>query len=230
MVKVEVYKAIDHFPECKEFIIGHRKVLQIFDIANITSASLEWAFSPSSTIILIRRTDNNKLIGGARLQRSDPKLALPMEDAVTEIDSTIHEYIIDKENHGGVAEICGLWNTREGAKLGVGSKFLTRAVFAVAIQLEIKSVVMLCAPSTVNMAINIGCDIIDTLGDSGKFYYPKLDLIATTMIKKNMFDLSNLVEEEREYISDLLKNPVQIKKSINKKGQMVEVDYNLIVQ
>ena len=50
------------------------------------------------------------------------------------------------------------------------------------------------------------------------------------MIKKDMFDLTNLVEEEREYISDLLKNPIQIKKSINKKGQHVEVDYNLTVQ
>ena len=183
MVVVEVYRAIDHFSECKEFIIGHRKVLQVFDIANITSANLDWAFSPSSVILMIKRKDDLKLIGGARLQLVDNVLNIPLEEAVQDKDENIHGYLKNLAEKGEVGEICGLWNTREGAKLGIGSKFLTRAAFIVAAQMKLKTSVMLCAPSTVKMATSMGCDVIKELGEDGKFYYPKIDLIATAMIK-----------------------------------------------
>lgn len=227
MVKVEVYKAVDHFPECKEFIIGHRKVLQVFDIANITSASLEWAFSPVTHIIVIRRTDNNKLIGGARIQESDGKLSLPMEDAVLEMDPSVTGYINNLREGGGVAEICGLWNTREAAKLGIGSYFMTRVALGISTQLRVKSLVMLCAPSTVKMAQDMGSEIIMGLGDEGKFYYPKLDLVATTMVMPDIYDLSKLSEFERDNVMEFRNNRIQTTEYVGKRGVAIEVDYNL---
>lgn len=48
---------------------------------------------------------------------------------------------------------------------------------------------MLCAPTTVKMAKSMGCDVITELGEEGRFYYPKIDLIATAMIKRYALDL-----------------------------------------
>lgn len=230
MVVVEAYRAIDHFKECKEFIIGHRKVLQVFDIANITSANLEWAFSPSSVIIMIKRLDSGKLLGGARLQMVDHELMIPIEEAVQEMDENIHSYLSNLAANGGVAEICGLWNTREGAKLGIGSRFLTRSAFVVAPKMGIKSSVMLCAPSTVSMAESMGCKVITELGNDGQFYYPKLDLIATAMIKEDSKDLSTVSEEDRVFIKNLYNTPRQTLIHVTRRGEEVEVKYDLEIK
>lgn len=230
MVVVEVYRAIDHFTECKEFIIGHRKVLQVFDIANITSANLEWAFSASSVVIMIKKEDTGKLIGGARLQLVDGDLSIPLEEAVKDKDNKVDHYLKSLAGTGSVGEICGLWNTREGAKLGIGSKFLTRSAFVVAAQLNLKSSVMLCAPTTVKMATSMGCDIITELGDEGKFYYPKIDLIATAMIKTDALDLTVVNPEDRKIIETLLEDTNQILEHITRGGNKVRVNYKLQIK
>lgn len=230
MVVVEVYRAIDHFTECKEFIIGHRKVLQVFDIANITSANLEWAFSPSSVVLMIKREEDGKLIGGARLQLVDDVLSIPLEEAIQDKDVNVHDYLKSLASNGAVGEICGLWNTREGAKLGIGGKFLTRSAFVVANQLNLRTSVMLCAPTTVKMAASMGCDIITELGEEGKFYYPKIDLIATAMIKKDATDLTNVNTDDRKIIENLLSNPEQVLTHVTRSGNEVVVNYNLKIK
>lgn len=202
-------------------------MLQVFDIANITSANLDWAFTPSSVVIMIRKEITGKLIGGARLQLVDDVLSIPLEDAVKDKDSKVSAYLANLAGTGAIGEICGLWNTREGAKLGIGSKFLTRSAFVVAAQLNLKSSVMLCAPTTVKMATSMGCDVITELGDEGKFYYPKIDLIATAMIKKDALDLTTVNLEDRRIIESLLKKPNQTLEHTTRGGNAVSVEYNL---
>ena len=228
MVRVEVFTAGTNLAESRDFIVGHRKVLQVFDIANITSASVDWAFSDASYIITIKDLDG-KLIGGARLQVADGKLALPIESAVGEMDDDIYRYISDfKQN--GIAEACGLWNSREAAKAGIGSRFLTRATVAVAAQLNIKRMVMLCAPSIVSVAEEMGARIIKSLGNEGKFYYPKLDLVATAMIIDDIYNIEGLAkEDQRLVIEDLRKNPQQKVQVETRRGD-VEIEYDLIIR
>ena len=229
MVKVEVFRAGSNLEESRDFIVGHRKVLQIFDIANITSASVDWAFSDTSYIITIKREDENKIIGGARLQISDIKTPMPIEEAVGEMDVDVFEYVKEKRS-SGIAEVCGLWNTREAAKLGIGSAFLTRSALIVAAQLPLKSLIMLCAPSTVSMANSLGATVISNLGDSGQFYYPKLDLVATAMIKDDIYDLSEVNENERKVIESLRENPIQSQVNVSKNGVEAEIEYDLKVK
>jgi hypothetical protein len=229
LVKVEVFTAGSNLEVSRDFIVGHQKVLHVFDIANITSASVDWAFSNNSYIITIKRYPEDKIIGGARLQISNAESVLPIEDAVGEMDDDVFQYISSLRNEG-VAEVCGLWNTREAAKLGIGSTFLTRAALTVASQIKIKALVMLCAPSTVSMATNLGAKIIAELGNSGRFYYPKLDLVATAMIKTDIFDLSNVILEEREIINSLRVNPTQVQNNKSKNGTITEIEYDLRIK
>ena len=229
MVVVEAYRAINHFEECKAFILGHRKVLQVFDIANITSANLEWAFSPSSVIITIKRKADGKLIGGARLQIADDLLELPIESAVGEMDDEIFKYINNLKS-SGIAEVCGMWNTREAAKLGIGSQFLTRSAICVAPQLNLKSLIMLCAPSTVSMAKNFGAQVIKCIGNEGKFYYPKLDLVATAMLNKDIYDFSLVESKEVPLIKELVERPILEKDNVSRRGLVSKVFYDLRIK
>jgi hypothetical protein len=179
---------------------------------------------------MIKKEDTGKLIGGARLQLIDDVLSIPLEEAVKDKDNKVNQYLKSLAGTGTVGEICGLWNTREGAKLGIGSKFLTRSAFVVAAQLNLKSSVMLCAPTTVKMATSMGCDVITELGDEGKFYYPKIDLIATAMIKKDALDLSGVNSDDREIIETLLENPNQMLEHVTRGGNEVRVNYKLKIK
>lgn len=86
---------------------------------------------------------------------------------------------------------------------------------------------MLCAPSTVKMAQDMGSEIIMGLGDEGKFYYPKLDLVATTMVMPDIYDLSKLSEFERDNVMEFRNNRIQTTEYVGKRGVAIEVDYNL---
>ena len=188
MITINTFKAKLHPRECKDFIVEHTKVLQVFDIANITSAKTDWAFSKSSIIITIRNAENNQMMGGGRIQVADGILPLPIEDAVGGMDANIYE-VIEKHRKEGTAEFCGLWNTRQTAKMGIGSEFLGNLIIAISSQLGIKSLFGLAAPSTVREGLKQGFIVQEDLGEKGTFYYPKINLVATVL---KIPDVNNL--------------------------------------
>jgi len=61
----------------------------------------------------------------------------------------------------------------------------------------------LCAPYTVKMAELVGYNIETSVGNNGTFYYPKLDLLATSMILKDLDTLSSADADERNAIFKL---------------------------
>jgi hypothetical protein len=73
-----------------------------------------------------------------------------------------------------------------------------------------------------------GFDVNVDLGNSGQFYYPKLDLIATAVIISNLRTLENAEPGIRELVFDLIENPVQIKEESGPRGT-IEVMYDLKV-
>ena len=89
---------------------------------------------------------------------------------------------------------------------------------------------MLCAPTTVIMAGDMGARIIDEIGDEGKFYYPKLDLIATAMLMGNINDLKLVNEVERPQVLELRNKLVFEHKYIGKRGVGVDVSYDLEIK
>lgn len=206
MVILESFKADKYPRECKTFIEEHTRVLRVFDLANITSAKSDWAFSPSTIIITVRDKITGEMIAGGRIQVADGILNLPIEDAVCDMDKRIYDIINNDRSNSGTAEICGLWSTRKAAKLGIGSLFIMRSLVAVCSQLDIKSMYSLCAPTTVSSAKKIGSRIIEEIGNNGTFYYPKLDLVATAMKVPNILTLDYADIDQKDIIFDLRNN------------------------
>lgn len=226
MIQIRTFKAPDDYEACEKFIIGHKKLLEIFGITKITSNRQDWVDDPDTTVILVEDKETKVVYGGARLQVVSGKYPLPIEIALGKYDNGIHEMVQEDHLSGGTCELCGLWNSREVAGMGIGSYILSRVGAAIAVQLPVKSIFVLCAPITVRMGKRVGAVVEDTLGNEGLFYYPKDDLIATAMRLRNIHDLSHADTSEQEKILSLRENPHQFIMERGPKGTF-EVEYNL---
>lgn len=228
MIRIRVFRAIDDIESCQKFVEGHMKILKVFGITMITSASNEWFVDPYTYVIVAESLDGEKVLGGARLQVAGGKYALPIEKAVEELDSSIHE-VVKNYSIDGTAEICGLWNSREIAGMGIGSFYLTRTAVCIASQLKLKSLFALCAPYTITMAEKVGFKIAAFLGNNGTFYYPKEDLLATAVYHPDIYDLDSADLTEKKEILSLREKPNQIRIENGRKGRQFEIEYNLAI-
>ena len=217
MIRIRAFRAMDEIESCIKFVEGHMKILKVFDIAMITSANVEWFNDPMTYVIAAESTETGKMLGGARVQIAGGKFPLPIEKAVTEIDERIHEtvkaYALE-----GTGELCGLWNSREIAGMGIGSVYLTRTAVCIAPQLKLKTLFALCAPYTVEMGERAGFRVTTFLGNNGTFYYPKQDLVATGMLLANCYTLDTAAPEEKEEILSIRDNLKQMKIAEGRRG------------
>lgn len=210
MIRLRVFRAIDEQETCEKFVEGHVKILKVFGITMITSAKKEWFEDPYTYVIVAEDPETMHVLGGARVQIAGGQYPLPIEDAVRKYDENVHT-IIEKYAQNGTGELCGLWNSREIAGMGIGSIFLTRVAVCIAPQLQLQSLFALCAPYTVSMAEKSGFVIADFLGDKGAFLYPKDGLVATAVVLKDVDELSTADEIEKSEIIGLRNLPVQTK-------------------
>ena len=93
-------------------------------------------------------------------------------------------------------------------------------------QIGLDSLFGLCAPYTVKMAQSVGYEIEHGIGNNGTFYYPKLDLVATVLILRDLENLSAADEENKTAIMSLRENlkGVRIEELRNKK---IEIHYDI---
>jgi hypothetical protein len=211
------------------YVEGHSKVLRIYGITMITSAKVMWFDDPDTYVILVESEDGDKLYGGARIQVAGGTYPLPIEDALTKFDPQVHT-LVRELAPAGTGELCGLWNSREVAGLGIGSIYLGRVGVALAMQLKLNSLYALCAPATVKNCLRVGFLVEDRLGDKGTFYYPKEGLVATAVLLHDVPELSTADMDEREKIMDLRRIPVQQKMEKSPRGGDLEVDYHLTIK
>ena len=195
----------------------------------ITSAKVVWMNDPDTYIILVESEDGEKLFGGARVQVAKGVFPLPIEDALAKFDPNIHNYVKELIPQG-TGELCGLWNSREVAGLGVGSIYLGRVGVALAKLLNLQTLFALCAPATVSNCMRVGFLVDERLGNEGTFYYPKEGLIATSVLLSDVQELSTAEVEERAKIFDLTNSPVQRKMELSPRQQEIEIDYDLIIK
>lgn len=228
MIRLRAFKAMDEAETCQKFAEGHMRILKAFGISMITSANLEWAQDPLTYVIVAEDPDTNKVLGGARVQIAGGKLPLPIEKAVKELDPRIHDVVMEYAKEG-TGELCGLWNSREIAGLGIGSVYLTRTAVCIAPQLRLKTIFALCAPYTVEMAEKAGFQIATFLGHNGTFYYPKEDLVATGMLLHNSYVLATADEKERTEILSLREHPHQLKLETGRRKEF-ELQYDLEIK
>jgi hypothetical protein len=229
MIKIRVFRAVDEPETCQKYIEGHIKLLTQFGITSITSARPKWVDNPYTYVIIAESPDSDKVYGGARVQIANSSEPLPIEEATWCLDPNVSG-VVSQYGQSGTGELCGLWNSREIAGMGIGSSFLGRVGVAIAPRLRIKSLFALCAPYTVESCKKAGFELETSIGNNGTFVYPKEHLVATAVVMRNVHTLGPAVETEREYILRLRQTNHQILKEQRKRGNgeyELEFDLNI---
>jgi len=227
-VKIRVTHAMSDLATTERYIDGHFKVLESYGVTKVTSADRSWINNPNVYLLLVESAEeDNKILGGGRVQLRGKDFPLPLEGAILEKDIRILDHM-KKFNDLEVAEYCGLWNSREVSGYGIGSIYLIRIGVALTSFLNLKCLMAFCSPYTVQNSRSVGLEIIETLGDKGTFLYPKEGLVATIMEVNDVDTLEKAFDEERDFIFDLRKNPKQTRTLYSEKGELeVEFDLNL---
>lgn len=226
MFKIQAFRAIDNLRLCELFAEGHAKVLLDYGVTKVTSSSTAWFHNPSVYALIAENTQTGEIVGGVRIHVADGVHPLPIEEAISIVDMRVFD-LIRQYIPNRTAELCGLWNAKSTAGYGMGSYFLMRAGISVTTQLNLATLFALCAPHTLRISVEKGFQIETSIGNEGTFIYPKLDLIATSIMIRDTENLSVALPEERELILELRENPIITRMERGPKGEM-EITYNLI--
>jgi len=230
MIRMRAFRAVDDTDSCFKFADGHQNVLKSYGVQQVTSADLSWLYNPNVYVIMVENNMDRKVLGGTRIHVAN-KYPLPMEDALGHMDQRMYKVVADRRERG-VGELCGLWTAKESSGQGL-SILLTdagvaEAGIALAQQLRLSSLYVLCAPWTVKMAMNAGFSIVEDVGNKGQFMYPLPDLLATLLVIEDIDTLERADPDKRERIYDLRRNPKQKKTEYGPKG-ILEVEYDLFI-
>jgi hypothetical protein len=204
-VRLRAFRAIDDPETCELFIEGHTHVLTSIGVTKVTSSKNEWTKNPAAFVMIVESLNGKKVYGGARVHVAGGSQPLPIEQATCAMDPGIFDLVWSFAQYG-TGELCGLWNSREIAGYGIGSIFLIRTAIAISHQIGIKSLFALAAPYTIPPAIAVGMEIETSVGNHGTFYYPKIDLLATIVLLKDVPILSRAYEEDKKAIMKIREN------------------------
>ncbi|MFD2873152.1 hypothetical protein ACFS5N_11770 [Mucilaginibacter ximonensis] len=205
-VRLRAFRAIDEPDTCALFVEGHTNVLTSIGVKKVTSSKNGWTTNPAVFVIVVESMDGSRVFGGARVHVSGGSEPLPIEQAVSLLDPSIHKLVWEYSRRG-TGEVCGLWNSAELQGYGIGTPLLIRTGVALASQVGLKTLFALCAPYTVKPVVNCGMELVSNIGNKGTFYYPKLDLIATAMVLNDLDKMSLAQQEDREEIMKMRQNP-----------------------
>ncbi|MDB5010148.1 MAG: hypothetical protein JWR67_3511 [Mucilaginibacter sp.] len=204
-VRLRAFRAIDEPETCALFIEGHTRVLTSIGVTKVSYSKNEWVNNPAAFVMVVESLDRTRVYGGARVHVAGGTEPLPIEQATGSMDKGIFD-LVWKYAQQGTGELCGLWNSREIAGYGIGSIFLIRTAVAISYQIGIQSLFALCAPYTIPPGEAVGMEKEKSIGNNGTFYYPKLDLVATTMVLKDVPTLTQAYEEDKNAIFKIREN------------------------
>lgn len=225
MLNVRVFKAIDDHESCVRFAEGHSNVLRDYGITKVTSAKNDWFYNPDVYVVMVETQEGNEVVGGERIHLVNGSNPLPIEEAISIVEKGIYPLVASYADGKITGELCGLWNAKAIAGCGV-SILLTKLGVALAHILKMDSLFVLCAPYTVAMCESAGFQIETSIGNHGTFVYPKLDLVATALVVKDMGLLNTANPIFRKEIFSYIENPVNQTSVIGERGT-TEVSYNL---
>ncbi len=226
-VRLRAFRATEEPHTCDLFVQGHEHVLASIGVTKVTSSKNTWITNPGAFVIIVESLDGSRVYGGARVHVAGGSELLPLEQATGAMDPNVFELVKDYAQHG-TGELCGLWNSREIAGYGIGSIFLIRAAVAIAYQIQLKSLFALCAPYTVKPVESVGMHLEPSVGNQGTFYYPKQDLIATTMVLTDLDVLSTADEEDRNAIFSIRENLNAVRVE-SLRGKNITIHYQTLI-
>lgn len=227
MLHISVFRAIDDVKSCQKFAEGHANVLKDYGVTKVTSAKTDWFDNPGAFVVLVE-DDNGTVVGGERIHLANKDYELPIESAIHMVESRIYDLVAQYSDKKITGELCGLWNAKSIAGKGV-SVLLTKMGVAMAKMLGMDSLFVLCAPYTVQMCKNAGFEIETSIGNNGEFIYPKLDLIATSLVVKDIYNLSTAQDDFRKEIIDFYTQPESICTIDHGENGTTEIKYNILL-
>lgn len=225
-IRFKSFRAIDDLTSCQQFADGHRHVLEIFGITQITSAKGDWMYNPDVYVMGVYDDDTGKMLGGGRIHRANRKNQLPIETAIGYMDENVHK-MVDEYTDAGTGEVAGVWNSYEIAGLGVGSIVLSQACVAFSTYIGLTTLFGLAAPATYRNVIKGGFEVVTGLGLNGKFYYPKDDMVATAMFNYNITDLPKSTEPQKSEMLHMRNEILSTKKVLSKEGNEITLIFDL---
>lgn len=228
MFKFKAFRAIDDPERCQNFVKGHADVLRQYGVTKVTSSNNDWIKNPFVYVITVELVDTGEIVSGLRIHIAHPDYPLPMELAVSQVDHKIFGLVREYGVHG-TGEVSGLWNSKSISGYGVGAVLLIRAGIAIAEQLKLGSLLALVAEYTLMPSLKKGFEIEEGIGNSGTFFYPKLDLVATSIVMKDPINLPLADKEERDFIHMLRQNLQTTRTETGPKGDFL-VEYDLVIQ
>jgi hypothetical protein len=228
MFTFNAFRAIDEPEICKQFIEGHFNVLKDYGVTKVTSSNNEWMYNPYVYVVTVHENSSGKVVSGLRIHISHEDFPLPLEGAIAQVDSKIRQLVSTCRSQG-TGEIGGLWNSRAISGFGIGALFLSRTSLVIADQLHVMSLFALCAEYTLKPTLQKGFEIEEQIGNKGTFFYPKLDLVATLAVLKDVKNLPLALEEERNYIFELRKN-LQCERIEQTPKGPIHIKYNLKIK
>jgi hypothetical protein len=77
------------------------------------------------------------------------------------------------------------------------------------------------------MCQDSGFEIETSIGNNGTFYYPKLDLIATSLMVKDITNLPSAAPEFREQIFGFMQKPMNSMVHITPQGKKIDIQYSI---
>lgn len=225
MITIRLFRAINDLESCKRFAEGHANVLRDYGVTKVTSAKNTWFDNPGAYVVVVEDKETGELYGGERIHISSPAFPLPIEDAVGLVDQKVFDLVSSYREQGLTGELCGLWNSKIIAGKGI-SILLTKVGVAIANLLKMNSLFVLCAPYTVAMCQKAGFEIETSIGNLGTFYYPKLDLIATSLIVKDLKNLPHADPLFRDQIFEIVNKPFHQSTEEGPKGS-IDIEYSI---
>jgi len=227
MLKIRIFRAIDDLESCKRFAEGHANVLRDYGVTKVTSSKNDWFFNPDVYVAIVEMEETGEVVGGERIHLVNKKYPLPIEEAVSIVEKRIFDLVANYADNKVTGELCGLWNAKAIAGKGV-SILLTKLGVALANRLKMDSLFVLCAPYTVSMCQAAGFEIETSIGNNGTFIYPKLDLVATALVVKDVVGLNTAADGFRKEIFSYIEHPASNTIVLGEKGE-TEVAYNLLL-
>lgn len=222
-IRFLAFNAIKKIELWRDYMEGHANVLRDFGITSLTSHKNDWIENPN-VFVIVAINEEEKLIGGIKLHTFHEDFKLPVEQAIGDLEPTIHSRIqIASKN--GVGEICGLWIAKESGRIGM-AHFLSRAAISLCSYTSTQTIFGISSPFTLNMFLQLGYEVITELGDNGNFIYPTPDFLSTAVIIKNTMTLPQAAENHRERIQSLRINPIQTHTE-DHLGNQITIAYNL---
>lgn len=225
-IKFTAFRAVDDREACMRFVEGHKRVLEIFGITQITSAKADWILNPDVYVMLVTDAETGKALGGGRVHRANRVNRLPIEEAVGYMDEKIYQ-MIDDHTDAGTGEVAGVWNSFEIAGLGIGSLHLSTACVAYSQFINLTTLFGLAAPATYRNVLRGGFQVVTSLGNNGKFYYPKDDMTATVMFNHDIINLPLTLEPQRTIAFDMRREIIYTMEIPSKQGDMVTLTFDL---